>query len=339
MSLSVRGPAMSDVAVRAGVSHQTVSRVLNGHPSVRPETRERVVEAVAALGYRRNNAARALVTRRTGTLGVVTPATALHGPASTLVGLEEAARESGWFVAVATVRGFDGETMRGVLEQFLAQGVDGLAVVAPTVQIASALDDVDWPVPVVLVSSGADVTGVRGRLAVGVDQRRGARVATRHLLAAGHASVAHVAGPQDWFDARDRLAGWADECRAAGAVMDPPIVTGWSAQDGHEAGRRLLHTGLPSAVFAANDQLALGLLHAFWEAGVRVPDDVRVVGFDDESGAAHYLPPLTTVRQDFGELGRLAIDAFRSALAGERPIVRTVSPRLVVRRSSMRRPA
>jgi len=335
-STAERAPAMSDVAQRAGVSHQTVSRVLNGHPSVRPETRDRVVAAVAALGYRRNSAARALVTRRTETLGVVTPATALHGPTSTLVGLEEAARLAGWYVAVSTVRQLDAVTMRGVLEHFLAQGVDGVAVVAPTVEIAAALAEVDSPVPVVMISSAADVPAGRNLHAVGVDQRRGARLATRHLLDAGHASVLHVAGPQDWFDAQDRLAGWADECRAAGVATDPPVLAGWTAADGHEVGRHLLRTGLPPAIFAANDQLALGLLHAFWEAGVRVPDDVAVVGFDDESGAAHYMPPLTTVRQDFGALGRLATESFRAAYAGERLGRRTVAPQLVVRSSSRR---
>ena len=132
MNSAARPPAMSDVAALAGVSHQTVSRVLNDHPSVRPETRERVAEAIAQLGYRRNSAARTLVTRRSGTLGVVTPATALYGPTSTLVGLEEAARVVGWFVSVATIRQFDGDSMHTALEHFLGQGVDGIAIIAPT---------------------------------------------------------------------------------------------------------------------------------------------------------------------------------------------------------------
>ncbi len=331
-----RPPAMSDVAARAGVSHQTVSRVLNDHPSVRPETRDRVLEAIAALGYRRNSAARALVTRRTGTVGVVTPATALYGPTSTLVGVEEAARVAGWFVSVATLRQFDGDAMHRAFEHFLGQGVDGVAIIAPTVRAVDVLAALDSPVPVVVVSSAADVPSVPHLHAVGVDQQQGARLATGHLLGSGASSVLHVAGPQDWFDAQDRLVGWRAECAAAGVDVPEPVVVGWAASDGYAVGRRLVRDGLPPAVFAANDQLALGLLHAFWEAGVRVPEDVAVVGFDDEVGSAHYVPPLTTVRQDFGALGGLAIDTLEVAMAGGDPGHRHLPAELVVRASSRR---
>ncbi|GAA3818124.1 LacI family transcriptional regulator [Cellulomonas soli] len=331
-----RPPSMSDVAMHAGVSHQTVSRVLNDHPSVAPSTRERVVEAIAALGYRPNRAARSLVTRRTDTLGVVTPTGALYGPTSTLIGFEEAARDAGFVVSVATVRRFDGPTMRAALEHFLLQGVDAFAIIAPTVAAVEVLASVELPVPVVLLSSASAVPDVPHLHAVAVDQQHGARLATRHLIAQGHRTVLHVAGPQDWFDARDRVAGWRGECVAAGLVAPDPVVVGWDASDGYELGRRLVRDGLPPAVFCANDQLALGLLHAFWEAGVRVPDDVAVVGFDDEVGSAHYTPPLTTVRQDFAGLGRLAIGSLTAALAGEVPGRRLLPAELVVRRSSVR---
>jgi len=327
---------MSDVAAHAGVSHQTVSRVLNGHPSVRPETRDRVLEAIATLGYRRNSAARTLVTRRSDTLGVVTPASALHGPTSTLVGFEEAARVAGWYVSVATVRQVDAETMRRTVEHFLDQGVDGVVVIAPTTEIAEAVAGIDSSVPIVMISSTPDVPPGAHVHAVGVDQRQGARLATRHLLAAGHATVLHVAGPQDWFDAQDRLVGWREECEAAGVEMPEPIITGWQADDGYEVGRQLIGAGLPTAIFAANDQLALGLEHAFWEAGVRVGPDVALVGFDDEAGSAHYVPPLTTVRQDFAELGRLATAVMQAALDGAPSTRRVLPPELVARASSVR---
>lgn len=331
-----RPPAMSDVAQAAGVSHQTVSRVLNGHPSVRPETRERVQDAIARLGYRRNSAARALVTRRSDTLGVVTPASALYGPTSTLVAFEEAAREAGWYVSVATMRRFTADSMRASVEHFLDQGVDALVVIAPTREVAQAVSGLDVPVPVVMISSALELRESAGVLSVGVDQRLGARLATRHLLARGHETVLHVAGPQDWFDAQDRLAGWREECEAAGLAVPAPIVAGWSADAGYQVGRELAESGLPPAIFAANDQLALGLEHAMWDAGVRVGVDVAIVGFDDEAGSAHYLPPLTTVRQDFGRLGALAIDVVRQALAGEtgQEAPRLVPPEIVVRRSS-----
>ncbi|GEL95819.1 LacI family transcriptional regulator [Cellulomonas composti] len=323
------------MASAAGVSHQTVSRVLNGHPSVRPETRERVQDAIARLGYRRNSAARALVTRRTDTLGVVTPASALYGPTSTLVAFEQAAREAGWYVSVATMRRFDADSMRTAVEHFLDHGVDGLVVIAPTTEVAQAVVGVEVPVPVVMISSAPELPLGANAVAVGVDQRFGARLATRHLLERGHRDVLHVAGPQDWFDAQDRLAGWREECAAWGVTPPEPVTAGWSADDGYAVGRRLVADGLPGAIFAANDQLALGLEHAFADAGVHVGEDLALVGFDDEAGSAHYLPPLTTVRQDFARLGERAIAVIHGALTGKPDTgARLVAPELVVRRSS-----
>ncbi|WP_309135526.1 LacI family DNA-binding transcriptional regulator [Cellulomonas sp.] len=326
-----RPPAMSDVAALAGVSHQTVSRVLNDHPSVRPETRSRVLEAIATLGYRRNLAARALVTRRTGSIGVVTPGSALFGPTSTLVALEQAARDSGRYVSVATLRSFGPDEVVPAVEHFLAQGVDGIVVVAPRTDTVAALGSVQAPVPVVVVSSAPDLVGAG---AVAVDQEAGARAATEHLLASGRRTVVHVAGPDEWFDARDRLRGWRAALDAAGVPVPPPLPAGWSAADGDVIGRRLVEEGVPDAVFAANDQLALGLLHAFRRAGVRVPDDVAVVGFDDEPGSAFAAPPLTTVRQGFEELGAHAVRVLVDALGGAEPTRELIAPELVVRESA-----
>lgn len=331
---------MSDVAVRAGVSHQTVSRVLNDHPSVRPETRERVLAAIAELGYRRNSAARALVTRRSGALGVVTTTSAHHGPASTLLGLERAAREVGYYVSVAALDQVDARTMRAALDHFLDQAVEGIAIIAPQVDVAEAVTEFAASVPVVTVTSGypAESTAADAHVvSVGVDQREGARVATQHLVDLGHREIVHLAGPQDWFDARERLAGWRETCAAAGIPAPEPVQVDWSAESGYREGLRLVDAGLPTAVFAANDQLALGLLRAFWERGVRVPRDVSVVGFDDEAGAAYFVPPLTTVRQDFPALGRSAIDALVRALAGE-TVDRTLLPATLIPRASTAAP-
>ncbi|WP_089798336.1 LacI family DNA-binding transcriptional regulator [Cellulomonas sp. KH9] len=322
---------MNDVAALAGVSHQTVSRVLNDHPSVRPATRERVLEAIATLGYRPNLAARALVTRRTGTLGVITPASALFGPTSTLVAFEQAARDAGFYVSVATLREFSGGEVVAAVEHFLAQGVDGVVVVAPRSGTVDAVSGVRLPVPVVLVSSGREGVDLP---TVAVDQVAGGRLATEHLLATGRRTVVHVAGPPEWYDARDRLRGWREALEAAGAVVPAERRGGWSAADGFAVGQELLRDGLPDAVFAANDQLALGLLAAFAQAGARVPQDVAVVGFDDEPGTAFYSTPLTTVRQGFDELGRRAVQAVAEALAGGAPGHQSIAPELVVRASS-----
>jgi DNA-binding LacI/PurR family transcriptional regulator len=330
---------MSDVAARAGVSHQTVSRVLNDHPSVRPETRERVQQAIADLGYRRNSAARALVTRRSGALGVVTTASVHHGPTSTLLGLESAAREVGYYVSVAAMDRVDAGTLRGVLDHFLDQAVEGIVIIAPQVDVAEAVLEFASPVPVVTVTSGEPVAvgGPGTVVTVGVDQRAGARAATAHLAGLGHREVVHLAGPQDWFDAQERLAGWREAGEAAGIGTPEPVRVDWSAESGYREGLRLVEQGLPTAVLAANDQLALGLLRAFWERGVRVPQDVSVVGFDDEVGAAYFVPPLTTVRQDFPALGRSAIDALVRALAGE-DVPRTLLPATLVERASTAAP-
>lgn len=339
-----RPPAMADVASLAGVSHQTVSRVLNDHPSVRPETRERVQEAIATLGYRRNSAARALVTMRSGTVGVVTTGSALYGPTSTLVAVEEAAREQGYFVSVATIRQFDAHTMHRVLEHFMAQAVEGIVVIAPHIEVAAAVDAFRAPVPVVMIAArDASEAAIPGVLPIAVDQRLGARLATEHLLGLGHRTVLHVSGPLDWFDARERETGWREALAAYGAPEPDPVRGTWSAATGHRVGtkiaREIVGGGGPvadrtTAVFAGNDQLALGMLRAFWEAGVRVPDDVSVVGFDDVPGAAYFIPPLTTVRQPFGELGRRCMALMHTALKGAPVGPAVIAPELVARASS-----
>ena len=341
-----RPPSMHDVALVAQVSHQTVSRVLNAHPSVREETRQLVQAAISELGYRRNSAARALVTSRTGTIGVLTTGSALYGPIGTLVALEEAAREAGYFVSVATLRRFDAAAMARVLEHFMAQRVEGIVVIAPQDVVAAAVDAFRAPVPVVMIAArpegeGASTVGAPGHtVSVSVDQRLGARLATEHLLGLGHGTVAHLGGPEDWFDAREREVGWEQTLRDAGTPVPEVMRCDWSAERGYEAGKRLAGLVLagegPTAVFASNDQLALGLVHACAEAGVDVPGRLSVVGFDDVQGAAHFNPPLTTVRQPFDELGRRALVAMLDALALEpddhgRALI---APELVVRAST-----
>ena len=321
---------MSDVAAVAGVSHQTVSRVLNRHPSVRPETQQRVLDAIAELGYRRNTAARALVTRRSGTIGVVTSGLALFGPTSTFIAVERAARDAGLFVSVATVAEWEPQGMHQVLEHFMSQAVEGVVVIAALDEAVVAVQAFDAPVPVVMVGP-KDLPG--GRLqSVAVDQYAGARLATRHLLDLGHRQVTHLAGP-DEIDARERIRGWRDELEAAGIEPGEPINGDWSASTGYEVGREMARNP-PTAVFAANDQLALGLLRAFAEVGVRVPADVSVVGFDDVDGSAHFSPPLTTIRQEFGPLGRRCVELLLAAIAGEDTEPALVEPHLVVRASS-----
>jgi DNA-binding LacI/PurR family transcriptional regulator len=326
-----RPPTLSDVAKLADVSHQTVSRVLNEHPRVRSETRQRVLEAIATLGYRRNSAARTLVTRRSGIIGVVTSGSALFGPTSTLIAIEGAARDAGLYVSVATVARWQADTVSTVLEHFMSHGVDGVVVIAAHDDAVEAVRGFREPVPIVMVGP-KDLPGPL--LSVAVDQYTGARMAVRHLVELGHRQVLHLAGPTDWLDARARVRGWRAELVASGLTATTMVRGDWSADRGYEIGKELIAGELPTAVFAANDQLALGLLRAFAEGGVRVPDDVSVVGFDDVDGSAHFFPPLTTVRQEFGPLGRRCMEQLVASIAGEQGKPELIQPSIVVRASS-----
>ena len=299
-----RSPVMKDVARLAGVSHITVSRVVNQAPNVHPVTRERVIAAMIELGYRPNLAARALVTRRSHTLGVIAVKGTLFGPASTLLSIEQAARARGYYLSIVSVDDVTPGVLQEALERLAKQGVEGLVVMAPRRHAIESLAQMPPGLPVVTVEGG----GAPGTGAVLVDQAGGAAAATRHLVELGHRRVVHLAGPSDWLEAEARQEGWRATCREAGLPTPRPLRGDWSPRSGYRAARRLLgRLEKVTAVFAANDQMALGALRAFAEAGVRVPEDVSVVGFDDIPEAEFLHPPLTTVRQDFAAVGQCCV--------------------------------
>ena len=326
-----RPPVMEDVARLAGVSHQTVSRVLNGHPHVSARTRMRVERAITELGYRRNTAARRLVTRRSHAIGVLGAGMGFYGPANTLLGVQQAAREHGYSVSMASLSRVTPSGITDALEHFLLQPADGIVVIAPHQTMLAALRTIAVPVPLVSVGFGAG-----DRLGdVAVDQGAGAALAVQHLLDLGHTAIAHISGPPDWTDAAARSEGWRRTLDWAGQSGGPLIPGDWSAESGYRAGLQLAAQGNVTAVFAANDQMALGALRAFGEAGLRVPDDISVVGFDDQPEAAYFVPPLTTVNQGFTELGarciRLLLDEMEGGAAGTGSVL---SPGLVLRAST-----
>jgi DNA-binding LacI/PurR family transcriptional regulator len=300
-----RRPAGTDVAIRAGVSQKTVSRVMNGEPHVTEEVRLRVLRAARELGYRRNNAARTLTSGRTRRIGVVSLGTPLYGPASMLFELERTARGTGFSLSVVTTFEGDPAGVRGAIESLLAEGVDGIVLSEPIDEGENVALDTD--VPVLTLGRLPGLTGP-SVLTSGGDGAEGGRIATRHLLELGHETVWHVAGPQRWWSARDRLTGWQDELRAARAPCPPWIEGDWSPASGHAAGRRLARDPDVTAVFAANDDMAIGVMSALAEAGRRVPGDVSVVGLDDIPIAAYQSPPLTTVRQDFAAFTRNGLE-------------------------------
>lgn len=328
-------PLMTDVARLAGVSHQTVSRVLNDHPNVSPKTRAGVMAAIRDLGYRPNAAARTLVTGRTNSLGVISFDTTLFGPASMLYGIERAAHPA-YSVAIASLSAFDRRSLLEAVDRFLDR-VEGILVIAPETSAVAALGAVAGDIPLVAVGCGTNAP----LPSVTIDNVGGAAQATRHLLDLGHPTVHHVAGPDSWLDAQQRVEGWRSALRAAGAA-EPELLHGdWSARSGYEAGRRLAQLPEVSAVLCANDPMALGVLRAFAESGRSVPGEISVVGFDDVPEAAFFLPPLTTVRQDFGELGRRAVHLLLERISGEelaQPVL-PITPNLVVRASTAPRHA
>ncbi|WP_245983930.1 LacI family DNA-binding transcriptional regulator [Streptomyces tateyamensis] len=334
-----RQPVMADVAVLAGVSHQTVSRVLNDSPNVRPETRERVLTAIRELDYRRNTAARALVTKRSQTLGVISFDSTLYGPSHMLYGIEQAARGAGYFISIASLRHQDIRSVLEAVDRLRDQAVEGIAVIASQTSTVAALAQRVGTVPMVTVGATEP-----GRLpGAGVDNQAGAEAAVRYLLDLGHRTVHHVAGPANWLEAGAREAGWRTVLSAQGREVPPALPGDWSARSGYEAGLRLAADPAVTAVFCANDHMALGLLRALHEHGRRVPEEVSVVGFDDIPEAGYLTPPVTTVRQDFGELGRRGFELLRDLVraadrsatgAGHR--VATVAPELVLRASSGR---
>ncbi len=330
----LRAAVMSDVARLAGVSHQTVSRVLNNHPSVREETRERVMRAVRQLNYRPNALARGLAGRRSRVIGVVSFDTILYGPAATLLGVERAARRADHGISIVTLEQLDRSGVADAVNRLAEQSVAGVVIIAPLMTAAAAAHSLPSGVPAVVVESDA-----AGDLpTISVDQVAGARLAVDHLLSLGHETVWHICGPRDWLEARDRVDGWRQALEASQRRVPPLIPGDWSPRSGYDAGMELARRPEVTAVFCANDQQALGLLRALHERGVRVPEQLSVVGFDDIPEAEYLSPPLTTVRQDFDEVGRRCLAALLDMLDAAQPFATPnhprVDPTLVVRGSS-----
>jgi DNA-binding LacI/PurR family transcriptional regulator len=261
-------PRSADVARLAGVSRKTVSRVLNNEPYVSDEARRRVLEAAEELGYRLNHAARALASGRNRSIGVVALGTAGYGTASLLVGIERAVRDAGYALRVVNTVDGDPEGIAGAVTSLLEQGVDGVVVSEPVVEgeVPVMID-----MPVLFLGAPPAFASAR-TLTVGVGAYELARAATAHLLDLGHTTVHHLAGPGRWYASMDRVEGWRAALAERGAP-EPPLIEGdWSPGSGYAAGRELAADGSVTAVFAAGDEMAVGLIHGLREAGRRVPE-------------------------------------------------------------------
>lgn len=325
---AARGARMIDVARLAGVSQQTVSRLVNGSTTVRPEIRERIEDAIRQLQYRRNTSARALATNRTMDLGVLSFGLTQYGPSVALFGIADEARRAGYATSLVTLDDLRPESIRQGLDHLVSDAVDGIIVLAPVQSAMTALNSLPTELPLVAFVPG----GEEEICNVTVDEVLGARLATRHLLELGHETVWHVSGPQGWLGTDARILGWRAELASAGRVAHVHFEGDWSAAAGYRAGQQIAANHDITAVFVANDQMALGVLSALREGGRKVPDEISVVGFDDVPESQFYFPGLTTVRIDFNEVGKRCVERILDLMNGTSltPIPR-LRPELVIR--------
>ncbi|MEF3403424.1 LacI family DNA-binding transcriptional regulator [Agromyces sp. CCNWLW203] len=330
-SAEERAPNQVDVARVAGVSTQTVSRVLSGHPNVRPETAHRVMAAVDAVGYRLHAAAASLASGRTRMLGVILVSTARYSTSAILLGVESVAAEEGYAVTTASVAQHSAPaSFLEAFDRLEGQGAEGIVILAPVGFLAEALGSRTERTPTV---------GHRQADGVGddalVDQRAIARAATEHLLDLGHRTVWHVSGDEFWQESNARREEWERVLRERGVTPPPVIPADWSPESGYRAGRTIAAIPDVTAVFVSSDEMAFGVIRALHEAGRTVPDDVSVVSVDDIALAAYAAPALTTVRQPFEDVGRATAKRViemiekREAVATE-----PLRPELVVRAST-----
>ncbi len=331
---SHRRITIREVAAQAGVSAQTVSRVMNGHPDVSDQTRARVLAVVAELGYRPNGIARSLVTQRSQLLGVVASGFQFFGPAQLLTGIEQQARELGWSLILQVADSPTPQAHERALTQLFAQNVAGIIWAYP--ELGERPFRTPFQPPTVFLSMAPQPEAAT----LNVDNRHGARSATEHLIARGYRHIGIITGPLALWSSQQRKLGWQDALVASGRMpLEKQVVEGdWSAASG-AAGLRQLLRQYPKldAVFVSNDQMALGVLKAADQLGRRVPDDLGIVGFDDIPEAAFFKPALTTVRHDLMELGRLAVRELHRVIQSDRPAATTslvLQPQLIVRESA-----
>jgi DNA-binding LacI/PurR family transcriptional regulator len=332
--VSEKKPNIYDVAALAGVSHQTVSRVLNNQPNIRPATKSRVEAAMAELDYKPNPAARSMGTGRSNMIGLLVADTGLFGPAGMLNAMERQARQAGYFAVTVAVRNDSPEAWAEGIEHLSKMQVEGIATIALPADVFKLAASMMPNVKLVAIDADEDAAQAQS---VGIDNFEGGYMATKHLIELGHRKILHISGPVTSSEANQRLRGYQSAMKEAGLAAS--VIQGdWSSETGYRIGIELdLDGELPTAVFTANDHLALGLIKALSGRGLTLPQDLSLVGFDDLPEAPYFNPPLTTVRQDFAQLGELAIQVLLSDLAGaRRKKTATIKPQLVLRESATR---
>lgn len=332
--MNTSNPVMADVAKLARVSVPTVSRVLNNPDAVREQTKQRVEAAIKALGYRPNLAARMLVTQQTKLIGVMTPSGTLFGPQSASDAIQQAAFNAGYSSVVAAPAyesDFD-----ATLDRFRALGVDGIVVIAPTYPLATEAANIARSIPTVMISVLEEVFAKTDLGIVSIDHEGGSRSITEHLIEHGHRRIAYISGPSTWLEARARTRGWLTAMNSHGLATDLQLTASWNAESAVGAARRLLSINdRPSAIVAANDSVAMATTHVAANLGLRCPEDIAIVGYDNTSDSRYYSPPLTTVEQPFADAGEasvhMLVDMINNASMARQST--TLQTSLVVRQS------
>ncbi|MFD2841589.1 LacI family DNA-binding transcriptional regulator [Populibacterium corticicola] len=328
-------PVIADVAKRAGVSVPTVSRVLSGTTRVSPERHARVLKAIEELGYRPNGAAQALARGDQAMIAVFTSSITWYGYASTIHGIEKAAREAGYLITIAVVEATSPAQVAAAINQVLGQPLAGAVVLEydpAGVAVLAALPE--WLPTVAAAAGGVKATD---RSHAYMDDEVAAAQATRYLLDLGHKTVHHIAIPSAGSESA-RTLGWRRALRDRGISTPEIVVSDWAPMAGYDAARRLLQSNDATAILCGNDDIAIAAAKAARDCGLSVPDDLSLIGFDDQPLSAMWDPPLTTIRQDFANLGREAFKLLISDRAGEPQNIRIV-PDLVVRGSTAPPPA
>jgi len=337
---------IKEVASAAGVSTQTISRVINERPDVSPETRRRVQEVIKELGYRPSALARSLIRQRSHTLGVVTAGLRYIGPSLTLSGIAETAEEAGYSLLLKELPDFDEDDIEPIFQALLSRHVDGIIWAVPEVGenhawIEGSVLDLDVPLVYLTMEPRKNIS------VVAVDNYLGGRMAMSHLLEQGYQKIGHISGPLDWWEARQRMAAWKDALKEAGLeARDTYWVEGnWSSASGAQAIEKLFnqYTDMDS-IFVANDQMALSVIQFASQKGLRIPEDMGIVGFDNLAESAYFSPALTTIQQDQHNIAELAVaEIIKIIEAGWQesdPIIPAsvmLPPTLVVRQSSLRK--
>lgn len=310
---------IKDVAKAAGVSAQTVSRVLNNRPDVAPETYRRIQEIIEEIGYAPNIHARSLSQGRSYTLGVVAYGLDYFGPSRVLTGIEQQANELGYSISLNLLHHPDTHNIDHMINDLLARQVAGIIWAVPSIgdnrdKVQASLKDAQ--VPVVLVSGMAEPISLP---LVAIDNRAIGRQATEHLLAGGTQRVGIITGPPAWWESQQRQQGWGEALEASGLEVDDRcvVVGDWSPTSGEQGLYQLMDQNPETdAVFVSNDQMALGALHAAHRLNLRVPEDLSIVGVDNIPESAHFWPPLTSMRQRLREAGALSVQKLAQMISG-----------------------